>query len=354
MRHRQTLIIFVTVLFAPLFSYAQTITDSGIEINGTEEVWKETINTVTLLKPSTDPTLSTKEILNETTEKISFDVLRIYTVPVFVHRDGSWKWANTTTTTKEIWQQIQKKPILGIEEIQAQVSTTTITLDTWLNINDPTANYGTGTYVEINPGNSASDLVQRSIFTFDLPADPGSNTIDDIRFYLYQTRNDGTAAFETRALTRTWTETQATWNVYTTGNAWSSPGGDFGSALSTSSWSTANGRKSMPLNDMSLNWGSTANFMIKAQTEGTGSKYMQYDSSEASTASQRPYFEITYHANPTPTPTPSPTPTPTSSATSTDVAAALDRQTDFWTYLFALGSFAFGVFLGWYAGKKLI
>lgn len=105
----------------------------------------------------------------------------------------------------------------------------------------PTTNFGTN--VELSVGRSAAGQIRRSLLRFpNLPA--GVTTIANGKLYLYSSAVSMTAPRDLTVyrVLRNWVETQATWNVYSTGNNW----GTAGCANATDFESTTIGTVSVP------------------------------------------------------------------------------------------------------------
>lgn len=94
-------------------------------------------------------------------------------------------------------------------------------IDTYLNSNAATTNYGNEVYMKVFAG-TASGLIK-----FDLSTIPATALILNAKLYLYSTADYGIAAAEDLSiyrLKRAWVEGQATWNIFSTGNNWQTAG----------------------------------------------------------------------------------------------------------------------------------
>lgn len=212
-------------------------------------------------------------------------------------------------------------------------------IDTLLRSDTPTTNYGTLTQFNAGETNAGS-WVGRTLIKFDLSSIPANATINSATLSLWQATDLSDNARDLivfRSL-RAWSETQATWNVYTTGNSWAGsgasdptdtePGGIGTRAFSASE---ANGEKQWALSASAIQQmvaGSWANngFLIAASVE-TNDMYL-FRSSDYATAVERPKLVIDYsEATNTPTNTATFTATNTATDTPTNTATATDTST---------------------------
>lgn len=97
------------------------------------------------------------------------------------------------------------------------------TEDTRLTQASPTTNSGTVDVLDMNKATSGQ--YQHSIIKFSgLSNIPSSVTIDSAYLSLYHFTGPYAQTFSFRRLLRNWNESQATWNIYSTGNNWSTAG----------------------------------------------------------------------------------------------------------------------------------
>ena len=165
----------------------------------------------------------------------------------------------------------------------------------------PTTNYGSGTsnWASCDNGGQFHHLIK-----FTLPS--GSGTISSITLNLYKVANGGTdtsTRVEVHEMTQTWVESEATWNEYSSGNSWSTAGGDYSATVVddlahtasnniTRTWDLGTGATN-PI--AGLTWESTVDLMLIVTPESTTPQQAEnYNSKEA--ASNKPYIEITYTA----------------------------------------------------------
>jgi len=91
---------------------------------------------------------------------------------------------------------------------------------------------------------SASDGSKRdTLIKFDISSIPAGSTIDTVTLTLYISANQGAAngVLYIYDNLRNWAETQATWNVYTTGNNWTTAGARSSGNDLTGTWGSATG-----------------------------------------------------------------------------------------------------------------
>lgn len=91
-----------------------------------------------------------------------------------------------------------------------------------------TTNYeGLSAQLDIGKLGSGTGERRRSLIQFDLSSIPATATVTGVTFKIYNQGTDLTNNARTmRAyrIRRNWTENQVTWNVYTTGNSWTTAG----------------------------------------------------------------------------------------------------------------------------------
>jgi hypothetical protein len=143
----------------------------------------------------------------------------------------------------------------------------------------------------------------------------GPVTVSAATLYLYFYTGEGSGnntTHEARRLLRDWVENQATWNIFSTGNSWATAGGlsdgnDRVAAVSGSNTFAGNaaaGYQAFTGAGLATDvegWinGTFPNYGWHLERQGTGNdaRYRYFRSSEYTTASQRPYLEITYTAS---------------------------------------------------------
>lgn len=154
---------------------------------------------------------------------------------------------------------------------------------------------GTTLYVQGQAGND-----YRGLTRFTMPNLSG--TVTDVKLYYYNYTDRGAGTIECHQATGTggtsWVESQAKWTQYSTGNNWTSSGGDFSAtvihSLATSSvgWYAFILMGTGSTNPLTLTWNDTVNLLFKMSSEGGSLHGVAFRSNSA--ASELPYVEVTY------------------------------------------------------------
>ena len=190
-------------------------------------------------------------------------------------------------------------------ELQAwddtDTSSTVVKDNTMFNNQSANSNYGSDV---LFAGVAGDNRKVRPIMHFTLPSDPGGTITDvdvEIRVCLLYLSGKTVNVHE---LTQTaWDESTSCWNNYSTGNAWTSPGGDFDSTIISTVNIASVASHTLPVmgdsatNPLTLDWGDDLHLLLQATNET--SKGMSYiDSKEATTGGTKisPYLTITYTA----------------------------------------------------------
>src|SRR5262249_26760612 len=141
---------------------------------------------------------------------------------------------------------------------------------------------------------------------FDLSSIPACSTITSATLTLTFDQNNGsgtTRTYGAHRVTRAWSETTSTWNVASTGNNWTTAGGDF-VAGATATTSVSSGPSGMSfswnvLTDVTaFVYGTQTNsgWVVKDETESSGNQSFTFGSKDNATASFRPTLTINYTA----------------------------------------------------------
>lgn len=163
-------------------------------------------------------------------------------------------------------------------------------------------NYGAATTCEVD-GDDGSGVDKSCLLRWALAGLPADAVITSASITV-QVTNTSPSAYNVYALSKPWNEGQVSWNSASTGSAWSSPGAlssaDRGAVVGSIS-ATSTGLKTITLNASGIAmvqaWadGSANNGVIIASSSNTDG--IDFASSEAGTASQRPKLSVTYTTN---------------------------------------------------------
>lgn len=100
-------------------------------------------------------------------------------------------------------------------------------LDTQIYALAPTTNYGTNTNLTIGENNSLVGAIMRTLIKFDLSSIPAGATVQSAMLSLYCITDisSSTGTWRVYRQKKDWVYNQVTWNVYSTGNSWTTAGG---------------------------------------------------------------------------------------------------------------------------------
>lgn len=107
------------------------------------------------------------------------------------------------------------------------VTTLPATVDTYISSTDPTVNYGAATTFTVGEG-FGSTAIYRGLIKFDLSLIPPGATINRARVRMVtqgESSNEPNLTMYFYRQLKAWVEGEATWNIYSTGNAWATAGG---------------------------------------------------------------------------------------------------------------------------------
>ena len=180
--------------------------------------------------------------------------------------------------------------------------------DAWMSSSAATTNYGADTRLL-----AENSPARNIIFKFDVSSIGSDQQVDSAQMKWFRvTHVDGQVMYH--AIDgRVWVEAEGTWNVYSTGNSWTSGGGDYGAAFDsithygasqtagtgdgidvTDSVFTIRGA-SGGLSDIVEDWidGTTTNYGIIAVGEDLGTDAMKFEATEGD-PSVPPYILIVH------------------------------------------------------------
>jgi len=98
-------------------------------------------------------------------------------------------------------------------------------IDTFLNSNEPTTNHYSATDIQVGEWNAGA-AIARTLIKWDLSSIPADATVTSatLSIWTQSDASDNTRTIRAYRVLRTWVETQATWNAYSTGNNWGTAG----------------------------------------------------------------------------------------------------------------------------------
>ena len=143
---------------------------------------------------------------------------------------------------------------------------------------------------------SESDKEYRTLLQFDLSQVPPNATIQSATLELYLQSWSSADTVNAHRLLQAWTEDGVTWDDYDGDNAWSTPGGDFDSAVTGSFLADGIGPKTMEVKGAVQSWvnGSQANNgLILLSPLSSGGSENKYHSSDMANE-PHPKLTITY------------------------------------------------------------
>lgn len=222
--------------------------------------------------------------------------------------------------------------------VLAVTTTVPIVIDTEISSDDPNSNFFGADYISIR-GTASAD-VRRTLMRFTTPNVDG--VIDYASIFIYSTFCDGSPVDAgIYPLTQiAWVDSEVTYNDYSSGNAWSSAGGDFGTitgenvdtACVVGTW------QEFRFDTSTLDFNTTYNYLLKLKNETGGERYLFESSFNADP--HDPYLYLDY-SDATTTPTTTPIVTSTDQETLVFLA---NSQMQMYIYFFVIGLF-FAVFL---------
>jgi len=212
-------------------------------------------------------------------------------------------------------------------------------IDTWMNSAAPTATSGTSTSFRIGEDDTTVSI-RRGLLKFDVSSIPVTATVTGATLTLTTSAADQAANDATINVypdLRAWSEANATWNVWDTGNNWTtggsgSAGNDFtdtvmGTFTVTNGVATGTAFTFTLSTSVVQGWvdGGLANNGMLLRTEAEVDDLYLFATSDNSTVARRPKLVVDYSLA---TPTPTPTNTLTPSNTPTDTLTPSNTPTD--------------------------
>lgn len=188
------------------------------------------------------------------------------------------------------------------------------TSDSYIREASPTTNYGSALSLQVDgdePSGAGTDM--SILVQWDISMVPESAVVDAVQIHL-NTLNVG-GPYSCYGLSRSWNENETTWSVADSSNPWATPGANGASDRDAVPLCNFNAGSTGPitiaLNSAGLSWvqawinnpASNHGILIADTVSSNGA---DFDSSESSTAMNRPKIEVSFTvpANPPPTPNP--------------------------------------------------
>lgn len=173
--------------------------------------------------------------------------------------------------------------------------------DTKISETNSTTNYETATTLTVQ-GYSGSAGRYRALIKFDLSGIGATAEVSSAVLYLYRSTYTGSGTVSVYRQKRAWSESQATWSIYSTGNSWQTAGGfgssdceqtNIGSLAISAASEYAFTLTASDVEDLIDATMTNNGFLLKLDDE-TASTSIAFHSSSATTASNRPKLVIQY------------------------------------------------------------
>lgn len=189
-----------------------------------------------------------------------------------------------------------ERPLKAYDDVD---NSSTNNADATLNSQNNSTNYGSYAYWKTQFVLETS-VKLREIVKWTLPS--GSGTITQVSLYACVQGTLENGNVNVHQLTRDFVESEATWDSYSTGNAWATAGGDFSSTIidvtacpaigNWQQWDLKGGSSDNPL---TLTWSDSVLLLLKCADEELADHNNTYYSKEYTTdPTKRPYLQITY------------------------------------------------------------
>jgi uncharacterized repeat protein (TIGR01451 family) len=124
--------------------------------------------------------------------------------------------------------------------------------DAWIRATDPDVNHGSETTLRVRPESIVT--TSHTLIQFDVSSVPSTTTISYAALLIYETTSNSGQTISVRRVLTDWVEGQATWNDRSTGNAWSSGGGDYSGASSGSFAANTTGWREVEITTLVQGW----------------------------------------------------------------------------------------------------
>lgn len=183
----------------------------------------------------------------------------------------------------------------NVPQARADVVTSTLDTSTYIDADDADTNFFGNQFLDIW-GTDWGGGARRSLIRFTTPAELG--TINSVSLFLYSTFCDAEELIMANYVTtEPWVDDEVTWNDYSIGNPWTTPGGDFGSigGINVDSTCTVGTWQEIVVSDP-ITWGTTYSYLLKRVNESGGSGTRSRFESAFNTDGHLPYFAIDYTA----------------------------------------------------------
>ncbi len=169
-------------------------------------------------------------------------------------------------------------------------------IDTYINENSASTNYGGGTSLRVQRG--VRD--RRALLWFDLSSISDTKILDaQLELYMYSSEDASSLDISAHRITNSWAEMSATWDDRNGVSSWTSSGGDFDPLAFDTILGLTNvfGWKSWNITTLADGWvnGTYNNFGVLLDAPSGSTTWKEFYSSDYTTASFRPILRVTYY-----------------------------------------------------------
>lgn len=180
-------------------------------------------------------------------------------------------------------------------------------IDTWMRDTAPDTERSTSTTITVGESNISSQ-VNRGLIKWNLASIPSGSTVSSavLSIWVAAEFSDNARTLSVYRVRRAWVENEATWNSWTTGNAWSTAGcgntttdreaSNIGTVSIVASPAAGTKYNITLTNSKVEEWisGSFTNNGLLLQTATENADRIDYDSSESATGNEKPQLVIEY------------------------------------------------------------